>query len=276
MRISVVIKGVLITLAAVYLVVLVGMYLGQRRLLYFPDPTRRAPDSVGLKDVIERIIDTPDGHKIIAWHGAARPGQPTLLYLHGNGASLAGRSAIMRKYLAHGRGVFIMAYRGYSGSTGSPTETANVADAKLAFDTLVRDGVKPADIILYGESLGTGVAVQVALEKPAAGIILDSPYTAVVDRAAELYPWLPVRLLAVDRYESRRHIAGMRMPLLIVHGEADQVLPVAMGRRLFALANEPKQLVTVPGAGHNNHDLFGSFEAIGDWIDRLRAGRIKR
>jgi uncharacterized protein len=226
--------------------------------------------------VMERIIATPDGEKLIAWHGAAKPGQPTLLYFHGNGASLAGRYDIIAKYLARGRGVFMLAYRGYSGSTGSPSETDNIADAKIAFDTLTKLGVKPADIILYGESLGTGVAIQVGLEKPAAGIILDAPYTAIVDRAGEVYPWLPVSLLLKDRYESRRHIAGLHLPLFILHGEADQVIPVAMGRRLFALANEPKEILTLPGAGHNNHDLYGSFEAINDWIDRLRTGRPER
>ena len=270
------IKSVLIILGGLYLIVLCGMYLAQRKLLYVPDPRRTAPATVGLPAVTERIIETPDGEKLIVWHGAAKPGQPTLLYFHGNGASLAGRAQTMRQYLERGYGVFMMAYRGYSGSSGSPTEAANVADAKLAFDALAGLGVKPQDIILYGESLGTGVAIQVGLEKPAAGIILDAPYTAIVDRAGEVYPWLPVSLLLKDRYESRRHIVGLHLPLFILHGEADQVVPVAMGRRLFALANEPKQILTLPGAGHSNHDLFGSFEAINDWIDRLRAGLLKR
>jgi uncharacterized protein len=270
------VKNAIITLVAVYVLILAGMYFGQRRLLYFPDPVRTAPATIGLTAASERIIEAPDGEKIVAWYVAAKPGQPTLLYFHGNGGALAGRAALIAKYAARGRGVFIMAYRGYSGSTGSPTEAANVADAKLAYDALMREGVKPQEIVIYGESLGTGVAVQVAREKPAAGVILDSPFTAVVDRAAEIYPWLPVRLLMKDRYESSRHIVGLQTPLLIVHGEVDDVVPVAMGRRLFAAANEPKEIVTLPGAGHNNHDLFGSFDAINNWIDRLRTGAIGR
>jgi uncharacterized protein len=276
MSIPLVVKWTLIGLVLAYSLLLVGMYMGQRRLLYFPDPARTAPAAVGLRGVVERVIETPDGQKIIAWYSAAKPGQPTLLFFHGNGGSLVGRSQLLAKYIARGRGVFIMSYRGFSGSTGSPTEASNVADAKLAFDTLVKDGVMPTDIILYGESLGTGVAIQVGLDKPAAGIILDSPYTAVVDRAAELYPWLPVYLLALDRYESRRHIATLRLPLLIVHGELDAVVPVAMGRKLYALAAAPKQLVTLPGAGHNNHDLFGSFQAIDTWINALRGAVAPR
>ncbi len=272
---SFVIKGVLISFAALYLILLLGMFLGQRRLLYFPDTARIAPEATGLKDVVERVIATPDGEKLITWYGAAKPGEPTLLYFHGNGGNVAGRHGIIAKYMAGGRGILMMSYRGFGGSTGQPSEIANVADARLAFDALVQEGVQPADIILYGESLGSGVAVQVALAKPAAGVILDSPYTAVVDRAAELYPWLPVSFLVIDRYESRRYITAMRRPLLIVHGEADTVIPVAMGRKLYALGNQPKELVTLPGAGHNNHDQFGSFEAINAWIERLRAGTIK-
>ncbi len=272
---SFVIKVALISFAALYLILLLGMFLGQRRLLYFPDTARIAPEATGLKDVVERVIATPDGEKLIAWYGAAKPGEPTLLYFHGNGGNVAGRHGIIAKFMAAGRGILMMSYRGFGGSTGQPSEITNVADARLAFDALVQEGVQPADIILYGESLGSGVAVQVALAKPAAGVILDSPYTAVVDRAAELYPWLPVSLLVIDRYESRRYITAMRRPLLIVHGEADTVIPVAMGRKLYALGNQPKELVTLPGAGHNNHDQFGSFEAINAWIERLRAGTIK-
>lgn len=269
-------KMILLSLLATYLVVAVGLYLGQRRLLYFPDPTRTPPAAVGLADVTERLIATPDGQHLVAWYGKAKPGQPTLLYFHGNGGSLAGRAGLMRRYLDHGWGVLMMSYRGYSGSTGAPTEVANVADAALAYDLLIKDGIQPSDLIIYGESLGTGVGIQLAATKPVAGIILDSPFTSVVDRGAEIYPWLPVRTLARDRYESSRYIGRIRAPLLIVHGEADEVVPVRMGRRMFELANEPKQLRTFPGAGHDNHGQFGSLEAVFDWVDRLRSDTVKK
>ena len=274
MRIWFVLKSLLIIAVGAYVFVLAAMYFGQRRFMYFPNPNRTAPAEAGLPNVAERIIDTPDGEKIIAWYGKAKPGQPTVLYFHGNGGALEVRRERIAKYLKRGRGLFMMSYRGYSGSTGSPTEAHNVADAKLAYDTLVKDGVKPEDIIIYGESLGSGVAIQVAREKKAAGLVLDSAYTALVDRAAEVYPWLPVRLLVTDKYESRRWIKDVHMPLFMLHGEADVVVPVEMGRTLFALANEPKEIKTIPGAGHGDHYLFGSFEIVNDWIDRLRAGEI--
>nr|WP_210269954.1 alpha/beta hydrolase [Hyphomicrobium methylovorum] len=246
------------------------MYLAQRHFIYFPDPTRTAPAAAGLPSVSEEILQTPDGESIVAWYAAAQPGQPTLLYFHGNGGALELRNERIRKYLNRGRGMFMMSYRGFSGSTGSPSERANIADAKLAYDALVRKGIRPEDIIIYGESLGTGVAVQVASEKPVGGVILDSPFTSIAERAQQLYPWLPVGLLLQDRYDSIRYIGSVHAPLLIVHGDADEVVPVDMGRRLFAAANEPKQLEIIRGAGHDNHSEFGSFARIDAWVDALR------
>lgn len=269
------IKSILSALVIAYVILAAGMFAMQRKLIYFPDPKRTMPADAALPDVTERVIETPDGEKIIAWYGKAKPHQPTLLYFHGNGGSLESRRERIAKYMARGRGVFMMAYRGYSGSTGSPSEAANVADAKLAYDTLIKDGVKADEIILYGESLGSGVAAQVAAEKPVRGLILDSPYTAVVDRAAEIYWWLPVRALVIDSYETRHFIKSVTAPLFILHGEIDDVVPTAMGRKVFELANEPKEMVVLPGAGHNNHWQFGSLEAINAWIDRLWAGDIK-
>ncbi len=210
-------KTLVIFVVVFYAVAIAVMYFAQRRFIYFPDPTRTTPRAAGLANVLERIIATPDGEKIVAWYGKAAPGQPTLLYFHGNGGALEVRAERIAKYLDRGRGLFMMSYRGYSGSTGSPSEAANVADAKLAYEALIEDGVSPDDIILYGESLGTGVAIEVAAEKKVAGVILDSPFTSIVERAAQLYPWLPVRLLLQDRYDSiqphpRRSRADIHSP----------------------------------------------------------------
>ena len=147
------------------------------------------------------MLKTPDGARLVAWYGKAKPGQPTLLYFHGNAGSLAVRAERIRRFMDEGWGVYMMTYRGYGGSTGSPSETANVADARLAYGALVQEGVDPASIILYGESLGTGVAVRLATERPAGGLILDAPYTSIVEVAAQAYPFLPVRYFLKDRYE---------------------------------------------------------------------------
>jgi fermentation-respiration switch protein FrsA (DUF1100 family) len=163
----------------------------------------------------------------------------------------------------------MLSYRGYSGSTGRPTERRNVADARLAYEALLAEGVKPSNIVLYGESLGSGVAVQLAAEKPVGGIVLDAPYTSIVDVAAGAYPYFPVRPFLFDRYETLRYLSRVKAPLLVVHGEADEVIPVAMGRAVYAAGNAPKELVTFPGAGHSDHHLYGSSEEIYRWIESL-------
>ncbi len=263
-----------LVLGALYMVILAIAYLGQRRLMYFPDSARTPPASVGLAGVEERLLTAPDGARIVNWWAKAAPGQPTLLYFHGNAGSLATRAERIATYRSRGRGVFMMAYRGYAGSSGQPSEAANVADAVLAYDTLVAAGVSPRDIVVYGKSLGSGVAAQLATLREVAGLILDAPYTSTVEIGAAAYPFLPVRWLMLDRYDTLSIIARVTAPLLIVHGELDTVIPVEMGRRLHAAANAPKEIVTFPRAGHADHHLNGSYAAVEAWIDRLRAGRL--
>jgi len=265
-----------LVLVGVYAAVAIAAFIFQRRLMYFPDVTRVPPSSYGLIGVEERVLDMPDGARLVGWYGRAAPGRPTVLYLHGNAGNLANRSERVRKYSARGLGIFMLSYRGYSGSTGRPTERANVADAKLAYEALRKDGIAPEDIILYGESLGSGVAVQVAAEKPVGGIVLDAPYTSIVDVAAEAYPFLPVRPFMVDRYDTLRYLRDVKAPLLVVHGEEDEVIPVAMGRAVYAAANGPKEIVTLPRAGHSDHHLHGSTEEIFRWIEGLARHRDAR
>jgi fermentation-respiration switch protein FrsA (DUF1100 family) len=258
--------------AAAYALVCVAAYLGQRKLMYFPDLDRIQPAEVGLVGVTERVIETPDGERVIAWYGKARPGRPTLLYFHGNGGSLGARASRIERFMREGWGVYMMTYRGYGGSTGHPTEANNVADAGLAYDGLVGEGVAPKSIVLYGESLGSGIAVRLATEREVAGVILDAPYTSLVDVGAAAYPFLPVRALLIDRYETTRYIAKVKAPLLVLHGELDPVVPVAMGREVARLANEPKRLVVFPDGGHS--DLYingnGAIDAVRAWVGSLR------
>jgi len=240
-------------------------------LMYFPDTQRVQPADAGLIGVSERIVHTPDGERLVAWYGKARPGAPTLLYFHGNAGGLAIRAPRIQRFMEEGWGVYMLAYRGYAGSTGRPTEAVNVADAGLAYTALTHEGVAPASIILYGESLGTGVAVRLATQRSAAGLILDAPYTSIVDVAAAAYPYLPVRYVLKDRYETAAYIGKVHMPLLILHGERDRVIPVAMGRKLFRLANEPKRLATFPAATHSDIYTDGNraLDAVRQWIGAL-------
>jgi hypothetical protein len=262
---------VVFSLGLAYALILAAAYVAQRRLMYFPDRTRTPPAAIGLASVEELEIPAPDGVHVVAWHGRARPGAPTILYFHGNGGSLAARTPRIERFMAEGWGVFMMTYRGYGGSTGSPTEIDNVADAKRAYDTLIARGTDARAIILYGESLGTGVATQVALDKPAAGLILDAPYTSTVDVAAQRFPFLPVRPFLIDRYDTASRIARVRMPVLVLHGARDGVIPVTMGREIARLASEPKRYVEFPSGGHS--DLYlapnDALTAVRNWVRTL-------
>ncbi len=263
-------------LFAVYAVVAVAAFVLQRRLMYFPDPERVSPASFNLPGVVERVIDTPDGAQLISWYAPAAPGRPTLLYFHGNAGNLASRSERVRRHVQRGYGVLFMSYRSYGGSTGTPSEHANVADALLAYQALIEDGVDPDDIIVYGESLGSGVAVQVAAQVEVGGLVLDAPYTSIVDVAALEYPYLPVRPFMLDRYETMRFLPKVKAPLLVLHGEDDRVIPVEMGKAVYAAANPPKEIATFTRAGHSDHHLYGSYEEVFRWIEALRARAHRR
>jgi fermentation-respiration switch protein FrsA (DUF1100 family) len=258
-------KG-LVVLALLVALGVVGTRVLQQRLLYMPDTQRTLPIEADLPEVVERELIMADGEKIVTWWGKAQPGCPTLLYVHGNGGSLVTRSERIRKYMAHGYGIVMMTYRGFGGSTGRPTETANVSDAKEVYEAVRASGIPARDIVIYGESLGTGVAVQVVAEKAVGGVILDAPYTSIVDLATLHYPYLPARWLMTDRYETLRFAARVKAPVLIVHGEADDIIPVAMSRQVAAALTGPVQVATFAGAGHSDHYLFGSYETIYAWL----------
>lgn len=257
--------AVLLTVG-LYLAALVVLFIYQRSLLYHPYPVRTGPAEAGLEGANEVEIATPDGAKLIAWHLKAKAGQPTLLYFHGNGGSLAGRAARFALFGDQGWGVFAMSYRGYSGSTGYPTEAGNVADAMLAYDRLAAMTADASKIIAMGESLGTGVAVQVAARKPVVGIILDAPYSSMAAVAQYHYPFFPVSTLMRDRYDSAAHIAKVKAPILILHGARDEVIPVRFGQALADAAPEPKTLIIFPEGSHEDLIETGGVEVIAAWL----------
>lgn len=244
----------------------------QRSLLYFPDSTYYRPADGGLAGVQEVTLDTGDDAKLIAWYQPAAPGQPTFLYFHGNGGGLLTRAGRFKQFDRAGFGLFMVSYRGFSGSTGTPSEQAMFSDARLAYDHLRSRGLRPNDIALYGESLGTGVAVHLAAEREIAALVLDSPYTSMVDMGRLRYPYLPVDALLVDRFESIKMIGQVRAPILIMHGANDTSIPVTMGQSMFDAASEPKVFEVIPGAGHSNIFSFDALERMQRFL-RAHVGR---
>jgi uncharacterized protein len=233
------------------------MYLAQRKLLYFPDTARTAPAAAQFSAAGEVTLDTLDGERVIVWHVPPRANNAVVLYFHGNAGSLVLRAERFLAITEDGTGLLALSYRGYGGSTGSPTEDGLLADADATYAYAA--GRYPANrIVLWGESLGTGVAVALATKRASAGLVLESPFTSAADIGASVYWFLPVRLLMKDQFRSDERIAQVTAPVLILHGTNDRVVPMAFGERLFALANEPKQIVRFPGGGHVDLDGFGA------------------
>jgi uncharacterized protein len=260
-------------ISAIYLVITGATYFLQRDLLFHPNRLHIAPQMVGLADVTEMELPTADGEKLIAWYAPAAEGQPTLFYLHGNAGALAHRAKRIKLYRANGYGVFMLAYRGFSGSTGEPSEDHLVSDALMAYDQLKHLGPHDEDIVVYGESLGTGVAVQVAANRHPGGLILESPFSSAVDVGSYLYPYLPVQWLLKDRFESIAYIDKVTAPLLMLHGEDDRIVPVRFGRKLFDAARAPKIAYYFGGATHYNLYEHGAFEQIRGFLANFAAKR---
>jgi fermentation-respiration switch protein FrsA (DUF1100 family) len=262
-----ILKWLLIVVAVIYVGGFAALFLLQRSFL-FPIPTREriAPAAAGFPDVEEHVLTTADGEKIIVWHAPAKPGRPVILYFHGNGDYLAGFFGRFRDMIADGTGIVVPAYRGYSGSTGSPNEQGLLRDAEAAY-AFARARYAADRIVVWGFSLGSGVAVALAAENPVAKLILEAPYSSIADVAASAFPIFPVRWLLKDPFRSDLRIVGVKVPLLVLHGARDPTIPIAFGERLFALANEPKQFVRFPDGGHNDLDYFGASAMAQRFID---------
>ncbi|MDZ4086576.1 MAG: alpha/beta fold hydrolase [Tabrizicola sp.] len=244
------------------------MYLWQRDLQYFPTHRDPAPQTLDLAGVQRMALATPDGEILVLWTSPARADRPTVLFLHGNGGEIADRADRLAFYQSRGFGVAFLSWRGYGGSTGTPSEAGLLTDAKAAYDHLRSHGVTPDRIVLVGESLGTGPAVQLAAANPVGAVVLEAPYSAAVDIARAAYPWLPVGLLMKDQFRSRDHIGAVRAPILILHGEADRVIPPGFGRRLFDAARDPKTFLSLGPVGHEALFDPATWAAGADFIDR--------
>ena len=249
------------------------MYWAQRSLMYFPDRVRTSPAAAGFPEAEEVVLDTADGEKVIAWHVPPRGERLVVLYFHGNGGSLSIRADRYRNIITDGTGLVALTYRGYGGSTGSPTEEGLIADARAAYAFAAARYPKER-VAIWGESLGTGVAVALAAERQVARIVLQAPYTSAVDVGAAAYWYLPVRLLMKDQFRSDERIRKVNAPLLIIHGERDNVIPISHGERLLSLANEPKRLVRFPAGGHVDLDEHGAQDVTRPFLaGEIPAGR---
>jgi uncharacterized protein len=258
--------GWIAAIAFVFYVALAAtVYFAQRSLMYFPDTAHVTPADAGLPEANEVPLTAADGTQIHVWHVAPRDNKPVIIYFHGNGGSLPGRVDRFRRLIKDGIGLVGVEYRGYGGSGGTPTEQGLIADAQAAY-AFATARYPVSQIVVWGESLGSGVAVALAAEKPVGRVILEAPFTSTEAVGARHYWYLPVRLLMKDQFRSDERISKVTAPLMIMHGVLDRTVPYAMGEEMFELANKPKHIVRFLDGGHEDLDSHGALDAVARFL----------
>lgn len=267
--------GWLATGAVVYGGLLTGLYLFQRQLLYHPASSVPDIAQSGVPDMRPVALVTADGLNLLGWYRAPQPGKKLLVYFHGNAGHIGHRGYKARRYLDAGHGVLLVSWRGFGGNAGKPTEQGLMFDARAALEFALGAGHSPKEIVLYGESLGSGPAVILAAEsaaagRPLGGVALEAPYTSMIDLAQHHYFYIPARYLLADRFEAVRSVADIAAPLYVVHGERDRTVPVQYGRALFDAAREPKQALWLSDGEHNDLYDHGAAQAVLRFMDGLQ------
>jgi uncharacterized protein len=258
--------------AVAYAALVAGLFFFQRQLLYLPDRTR--PELLGLEQlgVREIALSTEDGLSLLAWYLPARPGRPVIAYFHGNGGHIGYRVERLLRFAREGYGVLMTEYRGYGGNPGAPSETGFYADGRAALGFLDHEAIAATRLVLYGESLGSGVAVELAVQHEIAGLILEAPFTSVAEVAQCHFPYVPASRLVTDRFDSLSRIGKLRAPILVLQGERDRVVPVRFGRALLEAAPEPKEGWFAPEAGHEDLAHYGGLDVVVAFIERRLGG----
>ncbi len=249
------IAGVLCVAVLVYAVFVAGLYAFQRTLVFVPDRARPDPVAGGVPDMVVVGVKTDDGLDLEGWFFPPPEDstRPVLVYFHGNAGSIENRGPVVRPWIEDGYGVLLAEYRGYGGNPGSPSEAGLYEDARAWLGWLAAHGIADGRVIVYGESLGSGVAVQMGIEHPGLlAIVLQSAYTSLPDVARLSYPYVPVDLLMKDRFETRKKIGNLNVPVLLLHGGRDALLPVSQANALYEAAVEPKRIVVFPEGRHND------------------------
>ena len=258
-------KWTAVLILCLYLGIGAFLYYAQRSLMYFPETVRTPPAQAGLPEAEEVTLTAADGVDTIAWHVPPRDGKPVILYFHGNGGALRYRVDRFRKLIADGIGLVALEYRGYGGSSGSPSEAGLIADSEAAY-AFAAARYPAQQLVLWGKSLGTAVAIALAAERPVGRVILEAPFTSAVAVAATHYWYMPVRLLMRDQFRSDERIGKVTAPVLILHGKQDAVVPYAMGEELFALTKAPKHIARFLDGGHEDLDANGALHAVGRFL----------
>jgi fermentation-respiration switch protein FrsA (DUF1100 family) len=235
----------------------------QRQILYAPETNPFDVSAAGVASARAVTVHTRDGLDLAAWLAPpADDTQPVVLYLHGNGGHIGYRAPRFAQLSRFGWGVLMLEYRGFGGNSGTPTEAGLQEDARAAHAALLDLGIPAHRIVLWGESLGSGVAVRLASEVEVGAVLLESPYTSITAMGQKRFPFAPVWLLLRDRFNLIGRIRKVRAPVLVMTGARDDIVPPSMGKAVFAAANEPKVFWLAPEAGHNTLGEAGAFDVV--------------
>ena len=231
---------IIIGILVIYASVLIVLFIFQRNLMYHPNENNYFGDKLEVE--IEKVnITTSDNINLLGWfHNKDLKKFKTIVYFHGNAGKLDNRIYKLNYFKNLDVNFLIIAWRGFSGNKGKPSEDGLYEDGKSTIEWLKNLGVTEKDIIIYGESLGTGIATEIAQNNKFAGLILETPFTSMIEAAKNFYPYIPVGLLLKDKYRNDKKIKNINIPLLVMHGEADQIVPYWMGKTIYEIANQPK------------------------------------
>lgn len=260
----------LLDIVLLYGVLVIFVYFYQRHLQYHPDrgdPGTPKDNGVGEMSVIQ--LTTDDNVRLHAWFAPPKNKDGKIVVLfHGNAGNLAGRAIKARHFLERGYGVLLSEYRGFGGNPGSPTEQGLYKDGRAALKWLDDKGYKSGQFVVYGESIGSGVAVQLAMEIQPPYLVLEAPFSSAAEIGKRSYPFLPVDIMMHDRYDNIHKIGKVKSSLLIVHGDEDPTIPIDSARSLFEAANHPKEFCTIAGGGHSDLYDHHAGHVIADWLDK--------
>jgi fermentation-respiration switch protein FrsA (DUF1100 family) len=263
---------VILTLISAYGIVVVLVFLFQSSLVYFPmHSVSAAPKKIGL-DFEELQLKTRDGVTLSGWFIPAKEQRGVLLFCHGNAGNISHRLESIRIFHDLGLSILIFDYRGFGQSEGSISEKGTYLDAEAAWEHLVEERhIDPSEIILFGRSIGGAVAARLATRQQAAALILESTFTSITDLGAQVYPYLPIRLLSRYDYNTLSYLQQIDMPLLIIHSPDDEIIPFTHAKALYESASEPKEFLEI--SGDHNTGFFISGEQYIDGIDRFLSNK---
>ena len=251
-----------------YVILLSVMYLFQRKLLYFPFKNRPA---LGDLNGVYSEVKTQTKDQLTLTHWYAKRGQSYIVVFHGNAGNIEGRGYKFKFLVDQGYSVLLISYRGYGDNPGQPTELDLISDSTLALEWLFKkEGISPEEVVLLGESLGSGVAIALAAKYPVKGLIFDGAYSSITDVGQSAYPLIPVRWLLKDTWNSQSRIQKVKSPMLFIHSKKDSVIPFRFAQRLFQAANEPKQSLWLDRSDHNDNLEAGSVrQSLIDFLQSL-------